>query len=728
MRAAAAAADRITFAVFSIRLHILFARGWQLWLLAAASSHGAAASFRCSPRSRPLASRRAVTVGKSEDQEYHDSWSKTFEPELAVRQIMPTNPPFTWDAYIAEDGLKSKLKCIYEAAVPSGDGLVSRKDKMLTAIRSLTRGTSSLPPSTAHRMILLHGPPGNGTQTQEFPIVVCASCLTPFEFPFDAGKTHAIQVIACESANSGISVYRVDFTPLKSTWHAQTEHQFKSVLKYIGQLKNAIVFIDQVDSFVGQFNRRNEYYAPLLIELLQWINGLDTDATQNLTLICATNCMDTCDPAFLSRCSLKIEILPPSKELRVDWWSKKARHLSEFEINSLAEIGAPSFCELEQVINDAEENAAAVSYTVPTFADYYERMQSLRQKEERRPQSTDLHSIEELDHRLIDHVKSVAASTAAMTVASMKNSCVQHGLTVAPVDVVSTNDDSEESDDAESETRGQLLRDELSLLRSRLSKLENPEPGSTIVADEAFVEKTNAALAKASLSFELFNTALDDSNALTESLRKENKEIWRIETDTERKIETLQRSQQEATEIIESLSAELKELRDWESVRVTWEIESFESRLSDRFTRLESQCIHVAGYSMCLQLQVNAQDAGDRNVSIYIMHKGGLEFLPIQIGGSALCICGKDRYSDWKRTYGQDEEIDESRSGRGWTDMMSLQDFRTKHISNGDVEVRATIRVRRLAHVSLRCNATTGFSKVPERSDDNSEKGETPVV
>jgi len=105
-------------------------------------------------------------MGGEEDKESRDSWSKTFEPEIAVRRVTPTNPPFTWEAYIADDGLKSKLKRICEATVPSGDGFVSMKDKLLAVIRKVTRGTNTVPPNTARRVILLHGPPGNGTQTQ----------------------------------------------------------------------------------------------------------------------------------------------------------------------------------------------------------------------------------------------------------------------------------------------------------------------------------------------------------------------------------------------------------------------------------------------------------------------------------------------------------------------------------------------------------------------------------
>jgi len=169
-------------------------------------------------------------------------------------------------------------------------------------------------------------------------------------------------------------------------------------------------------------------------------------------------------------------------------------------------------------------------------------------------------------------------------------------------------------------------------------------------------------------------------------------------------METLQLSPQDIVNTIESLRKANEELRDWESVQVTWTIENFESKLADRHT-LQSKCVNVAGYLMCLELQVSARDTGgaDRNVSLYMNHRGGLEFFPLTIGGSEISICGKRGHSDCKVIFDQNSCIEKSKMGLGRKNAMSLKDIRSKYILNGEVEVRGTIRVRRLSSVNLRC-------------------------
>jgi SpoVK/Ycf46/Vps4 family AAA+-type ATPase len=100
-------------------------------------------------------------------------------------------------------------------------------------------------------------------------------------------KPMQFQVMACAVARKEVKFYHVDLTSLKSTWHAQTEHQMKSVLRYVGKLHKVIVFVDEIDCFVGEFNRIERPNSTLLTEMLKWINGLETQVStdQNQTII-----------------------------------------------------------------------------------------------------------------------------------------------------------------------------------------------------------------------------------------------------------------------------------------------------------------------------------------------------------------------------------------------------------------------------------------------------------
>lgn len=293
-------------------------------------------------------------------EEDRDSWTNTFDPKYAVKLVSPTDPPLTWESYVAQPQVKNQLKCICEAAAGSdkSNAIPSYLSQVQLAVLRITRsnaGDAHL--HTSHRIVLLHGPSGND-------------------------KTQSVRVMASVLKNTEVSVFHVDLTSLTSTWYKQTEHQLKSVLSYIGRIRNSIVFIDEIDSFVGESNRKDQHRAPLLTQVLQWINGIDSDASRNLTILCATNHLGQCDPAFVSRCSLKIVIPKPSPELCLQWWNQKARHLTQEKRAQLASYKVDSFRFLQQMVNQLVEDSAYTLGVSPCFADYADRLEhSVEEKE-----------------------------------------------------------------------------------------------------------------------------------------------------------------------------------------------------------------------------------------------------------------------------------------------------------------------------------------------------------
>jgi SpoVK/Ycf46/Vps4 family AAA+-type ATPase len=286
------------------------------------------------------------------DEEARDSWTKTFDPTCSVKLVEASDPPLSWDDYFAEEDVKAQLQQICSRAeAESSDGksvLEDMRTLILRNVRRVTRGSVSSPPANARHVVLLHGKPG-------------------------CGKTQAVRVMANVVAKSTVRVYFVDLTSIKSTWLGQAEHQLKIVLKHIAELKNAVVFIDEIDAFVGSNLRQSVHGSPLLMEFLQWINGIDP-ISGNITIICATNFMEICDPAFLSRCTHKIEIPPASRELRLKWWNARARQLTQGQRESLAKYEVESFRCLGQLVDEAEETLARTKCRAPRYGDYRKRL------------------------------------------------------------------------------------------------------------------------------------------------------------------------------------------------------------------------------------------------------------------------------------------------------------------------------------------------------------------
>jgi hypothetical protein len=52
-------------------------------------------------------------MGEGEEEE-RDSWSKTFDPEFAVRLVQPTEPPHSWEEYVTEPRTNNQLQRICE--------------------------------------------------------------------------------------------------------------------------------------------------------------------------------------------------------------------------------------------------------------------------------------------------------------------------------------------------------------------------------------------------------------------------------------------------------------------------------------------------------------------------------------------------------------------------------------------------------------------------------------
>jgi hypothetical protein len=106
---------------------------------------------------------------------------------------------------------------------------------------------------------------------------------------------------------------------------------------------------------------------------------------------------------------------------------------------------------------------------------------------------------------------------------------------------------------------------------------------------------------------------------------------------------------------------------------------------------------------MTLEMQIfGPNDDGSRDVGFYIMHTGGLNFVPIMIGGSKITIISSSGDNDAVKLFVDDASIEDSHYGWGWKKFFSLQDLKQSYVnSKEEIQVTATVRVKRVRSCRL---------------------------
>ena len=179
-----------------------------------------------------------------------------------------------------------------------------------------------------------------------------------------------------------------------------------------------------------------------------------------------------------------------------------------------------------------------------------------------------------------------------------------------------------------------------------------------------------------------------------------------LQMDYDQKVKNLEDSYQNSLlQVGRDFTETVEELRDWDSITVTWDIEDFEKSLRNDLTTYTSEEFTVAGYAMTLEMQIfGPNDEGSRDVGFYIMHTGGLNFVPIMIGKSKITIqaSGNGNSNDAVKVFVDDASIEDSHYGWGWKKFFSLKDLRQSFVnSKGEIQVSATVRVKRVRSCRL---------------------------
>lgn len=177
-----------------------------------------------------------------------------------------------------------------------------------------------------------------------------------------------------------------------------------------------------------------------------------------------------------------------------------------------------------------------------------------------------------------------------------------------------------------------------------------------------------------------------------------------LKKDYDAQVKKLEESYQASlSQVGRDFSGSVEELRDWDSITVTWGIHDFEKTLRKDLTTYTSEEFSVAGYSMTLEMQIfGPNDDGSRDVGFYIMHTGGLNFVPIMIGGSKITIESSSGDNDAVKIFVDDASIEDSHYGWGWKKFFPLNDLKESYINaKGEIQVTATVRVKRVRSCRL---------------------------
>ncbi|CAH9111057.1 unnamed protein product [Cuscuta europaea] len=134
--------------------------------------------------------------------------------------------------------------------------------------------------------------------------------------PPGTGKTMLAKAIAKES---GAVFINVKISNLMSKWFGDAQKLVAAVFSLAYKLQPAIIFIDEVDSFLGQ-RKTNDHEAltNMKTEFMALWDGFTTDQSARVMVLAATNRPSELDEAILRRLPQAFEIGFPDRRERVE--------------------------------------------------------------------------------------------------------------------------------------------------------------------------------------------------------------------------------------------------------------------------------------------------------------------------------------------------------------------------------------------------------------------------
>ncbi|XP_070011704.1 uncharacterized protein LOC107761755 isoform X1 [Nicotiana tabacum] len=133
--------------------------------------------------------------------------------------------------------------------------------------------------------------------------------------PPGTGKTMLAKAIASEA---GASFINVSMSTITSKWFGEDEKNVRALFTLAAKVSPTIIFVDEVDSMLGQRSRAGEHEAMRKIknEFMTHWDGLLTKAGERILVLAATNRPFDLDEAIIRRFERRIMVGLPSTENR----------------------------------------------------------------------------------------------------------------------------------------------------------------------------------------------------------------------------------------------------------------------------------------------------------------------------------------------------------------------------------------------------------------------------
>jgi len=237
-----------------------------------------------------------------EDEDNTDSFDRIEKLERKVTKhgasLFFPEESYSWDMLA---GYRSQKEKIEEAVVLP---LVHRDifEKVSCSVRKSYR--SPIP-----KAVLLEGPPGTG-------------------------KTTVAKILA---SRGNIPLVHVTMEAITSKWYGDSEKKLSKLLQVSNEYGPCFVFLDEIDSFLGDRSSMHEATRRTLSVLLRHLDGLTSSLNKSI-LIAATNRKNDLDAALLSRFDETIHFELPDIDTRAEIIHLYATHLSQEDLYSLASM------------------------------------------------------------------------------------------------------------------------------------------------------------------------------------------------------------------------------------------------------------------------------------------------------------------------------------------------------------------------------------------------------
>jgi ATPase family associated with various cellular activities (AAA) len=200
-----------------------------------------------------------------------------------------------------------------------------------------------------------------------------------FEGPPGTGKTTSAKIIA-QQVN--VPLIYLPIESIMSKWYGESEKRFSDIFEAAQSLGRSILFIDEIDALASaRSNEMHEASRRILSTLLRKIDSFES--ASDVLLICATNRKADLDLAMLSRIDLSVQFELPDINSRSAIFKRYAKHLSDSERGSLAQMSTGfSGRNIADICKDAERRWASkllrkeVQSELPDLAQYQESLRS----------------------------------------------------------------------------------------------------------------------------------------------------------------------------------------------------------------------------------------------------------------------------------------------------------------------------------------------------------------